>query len=74
MPPSHRLPSVRFYQCKQIRVVNAVQGNSGVSCGVGYLAQTISSITAEIVLGGISLQSPADVFDQSVSPVAIRSE
>ena len=45
-----------------LRVVNAVQGNSGVSYGVGYLAQTISSIVSSIVSGAIamnSLSSPA---------------
>ena len=40
-----------------LRVVNAyVQGNSGVSYGVGYLAQTIFRIVSAIVPGAIALQ------------------
>ena len=39
-----------------LRVVNAVQGKSGVSYGVGYLAQTRFSNISTIVPGGIALQ------------------
>jgi len=40
-----------------LRVVNAVQGNSGVSYGVGYLAQTMLKRAADTVCGGIDRQS-----------------
>jgi hypothetical protein len=41
-----------------LRVVNAyVQGNSGVSYEVGYLAQTMLKRAADTVCGGIDRQS-----------------
>ena len=39
-----------------LRVVNAVHGNSGVSYGVGYLAQTILNIASAAEAGGMAVQ------------------
>ena len=39
-----------------LRVVNAVQGHSEVSYGVGYLAQTILNIASAAEAGGMTVQ------------------
>ena len=51
----------------------AVQGHSGVSYGVGYLAQTRFSIFSTAAPGGITVQSLSSPAEESIVPPAIGS-
>ena len=57
-----------------LRVVNAVHGNSGVSYGEGYLAQTRLKVDSATVLGGIAVQLLASPSCVKTVPPAIGSE